>query len=445
MPMNLDAILKPFLHYRRWWITYSGGVDSHVLLHLLAKLRECEKIPALTAIHINHQLNPRASEWVEHCRRICTELNIEFISETVQVINDGDGIEAAARAARYAAFEKHVGSDELLLQAHHRDDQIETLMLRLLRGSGVAGLAAIPAQRALGRGQLFRPILSWSRADVLAYAHEHALQWIDDDSNRDDRYDRNFLRLNVLPIIEQRWPAYRATLSRVVTQADEAAQLLDELARIDLQSSINEENALSLDACKTLRVERRGNLLRYWIQQKNLPQPSREQLQQVLAMAHARIDAQPCVMWPGVEVHRFRNYLYAMAQLPPLPIEPVDIEWNLQSPLRIEGLGELTATAVIGNGLRADLNYRVRNRVGGERCKPAGRMHSQTLKKLLQEYAVPSWLRDRLPLIYCGDQIAAVANLWVCEGFAVSPLSTGWHIDWNCSPRRQIEPPPAFC
>ena len=429
--MNIDTVLRPYRNCRRWWIAYSGGVDSHVLLHLLAQLRKQKKIPALTALHINHQLNPRAHEWVEHCRRVCAELDIEFIAEAVDVVNDGGGIEAAARAARYAAFEKHIGQDELLLQAHHRDDQIETLLLRLLRGSGVAGLAAIPTQRALGRGQLLRPLLPWSRADVLAYANENALQWVDDDSNRDDRFDRNFLRLNVLPVIEQRWPAYRSTLSRVVTQADEAAQLLDELARIDIQDSINEEGALSLAACKTLSAERQGNVLRYWLQQKNLPQPSREQLQQVLAMAYARIDAQPCVMWPGVEIHRFRDHLYAMTPLPPLPAEPIDIEWDLPSPLQIEGLGELTATAAIGSGLRADLNYRVRNRVGGERCKPAGRAHSQTLKKLLQEYSVPPWLRDRLPLIYCGDEIAAVADVWVCEGFVARPAANGWHIDWG--------------
>ena len=347
-PAALSEMLKPFLDCCRWWIAYSGGVDSHVLLHLLAQLRAQQEIPPLTAIHINHQLNPRAQEWVEHCRRVCADLEIEFVVRSGEVINTGDGIEAAARTARYAVFEKYVGTNELLLQAHHCDDQIETLMLRLLRGSGMAGLAAIPAQRALGRSELLRPLLHYARADVLAYANKHTLQWIDDDSNCDDRYDRNYLRLNVLPVIEQRWPAYRATLSRVVTQADEAAQLLDELARIDAESAINADGELSLLACEHLSEQRRSNLLRFWLQQKKLPQPSREQLQQVLAMASARIDAQPCVMWPGVEIHRFRECLYAMTQLPALPVEPINIEWDLRSPLRIDGLGELTATAVIG-------------------------------------------------------------------------------------------------
>lgn len=430
-PAALLQTLKPFLDYRRWWIAYSGGVDSHVLLHLLAQLRAQKKNPALTAIHINHQLNPRASNWVEHCRRVCADLNIEFISETVDVVSEGDGIEAAARKARYTAFEKHVGVSELLLQAHHRDDQIETLMLRLLRGSGIGGLAAIPVQRALGEGQLLRPLLEYSRADILAYAQQQQLKWINDDSNDSDRYDRNFLRLNVLPIAEQRWPAYRTTLARVVTQAGEAAQLLDELARIDAERAINIDGELSLIACAELSEERQCNLLRFWFQQKKLPKPSREQLLQVIVMVHASIDAEPCVRWPGVEVHRFRDNLYAFPPLPLIPVEPINIEWDLSKPLLVDGFGRLSATSVVGSGLRADLKYHVRNRVGGERCKPAGRQHSQVLKKLLQEYDVPPWLRDRLPIIYCGDEIAAVGDVWICGEFVADANQRGWHLHWS--------------
>ncbi|HET8710904.1 MAG TPA: tRNA lysidine(34) synthetase TilS, partial [Spongiibacteraceae bacterium] len=423
--------LHPFFDCRRWWIAYSGGVDSHVLLHLLVQLRKQQKIPALTAIHINHQLNPKAHEWVVHCRGVCADLDVEFIAEAVSIENHGDGIEAAARKARYAVFEKLVGENELLLQAHHRDDQIETLMLRLLRGSGVAGLAAIPGQRELGAGQLLRPLLNYSRADVLAYAEKKQLQWIEDDSNQSDRFDRNFLRLNVLPVVEQRWPSYRHTLARVVMQADESTQLLDDLAHLDAVDAIAIDGTLSLAACERLSEARQSNLLRFWLQQKKLPQPSREQLRQVLAMARARIDAQPCVTWPGVEVHRFRDMLYALPPLPPVPAEPIDVAWDLSQPLNIEGLGTLTATSVVGSGLRADLHYRVRNRLGGERCKPSGRAHSQTVKKLLQEYAVPPWLRDCLPIIYCGDEIAAVADLWVCEGFASTAVDAGWRVDWQ--------------
>ncbi len=432
-PATLLEAFRPFLDYRRWWIAYSGGVDSHVLLHLLAQLRAQQEIPSLTAIHINHQLNPRADDWVEHCRCICADLNIEFISESVSVVNAGDGIEAAARKARYAAFERYVGKNELLLQAHHRDDQIETLMLRLLRGNGVSGLAAIPVRRELGNGHLLRPLLGYSRSDLSVYAQAQQLQWIHDDSNDSDRFDRNFLRLNVLPIIEQRWPAYRDTLSRVVTQAKESASLHDELARIDSKEIVDADGCLSIASCVLLSPERQSNSLRYWLQKKHLPQPSREQLQQILAIMQARIDAQPCVTWPGAEVHRFRDHLYAFPPLPSMRTKTVDIEWDLSQPLYIDGLGKLSASPVVGSGLRADLNYRVRNRVGGERCKPTGRAHSQTLKKLLQEYDVPPWLRDRLPIIYCGDEIAAVGDVWICEGFIADATQPGWYLQWGLS------------
>jgi len=423
--------LAPFLDCRRWWIAYSGGVDSHVLLHLLAQLRAQQKIPALTALHVNHQLNPHAHNWVEHCRRVCADLNIELIAEPVQVVNAGDGIEAAARKARYAAFEKHVGANELLLQAHHRDDQIETLLLRLLRGSGVAGLAAIPAQRALGAGQLLRPLLDFTRAEVVAYARAQGLRWVEDGSNQSDRFDRNFLRLNILPALERRWPAYRNTLVRVVAQAEESSQLLMDLAQADAAGAITANGLLSIAHCAPLSPARQRNLLRYWLTCKTLPQPSDEQLQQVLAIVHARVDAQPRVAWPGVEIHRFRAHLYALKPLPQRMAEPVDIEWDLAQPLTIAGLGQLTASPVSGSGLRVGSNYHVRNRVGGERCKPVGRAHSQTLKKLLQERAVPPWLRDRLPLVYCGDQIAAVGDLWVCEGFSARAAEPGWQIRWS--------------
>ncbi|MDB6063154.1 MAG: tRNA lysidine(34) synthetase TilS [Verrucomicrobiaceae bacterium] len=432
--MNIAAAVAAYRHCRRWWIAYSGGVDSHVLLHALAQLRDTEKnLPPLSVIHINHQLNPRASDWAQHCQTVCAQLGIELVIETVNVVRDGGaGIEAAARIARYAAFEKHVLKDELLLQAHHADDQVETLMLRLLRGSGVAGLAAIPPARSLGQGELLRPLLTVTRAEILAYAQQHQLQWIDDDSNNDAHFDRNFLRLQVLPRIAERWPAYRNTLARVVEQAGEASLLIEALAAHDFALASADDGGLNIAAYLELSSERRRNVLRYWLQQTRLPLPTRAQLQQIESMVDARIDAAPCVRWVGAEVHRFRGNLYAQPALPPLRGD-IDTEWPIGAELAVSGLGILTASRTMGQGLRADRNYHVRNRRGGERCKPIGRAHSQTLKKLMQERAVQPWLRDRLPLIYCGDELAAVANLWICAGFAAHSDQPGWLIDWRLS------------
>ncbi len=423
--------LKIFLNTKRWWIAYSGGIDSHVLLHAVAKLRDSHtNFPPLTAIHVNHQINPRAADWARHCREICAQLGIELHIETVSIVQNGDGLENAARRARYAVFEKFVGDNEVLLQAHHRDDQIETLLLRQLRGSGIAGLAAIPEQRVLGKGQLLRPLLNCPRAELIAYAQSHELQWIDDDSNRDPHYDRNFLRLNVLPLIEQRWPAYRHTLARVSEQSIEAQRVLDDLAAMDSAGAITAEGCLSITVCRSLPPHRLHNLLRYWIQQCGLPLPSREQLRQIVAALDAREDTEPLVQWPGAEVRRYHDHLYAMAPLSMLP-DGVDVAWLPPQAVKIDGIGMVSAEQQIGIGLRPDRVYRIRSRIGGERCKPIGRMHSQTLKKLLQESALPPWWRDRMPLIYCGDQIAAVGDLWVCEGFAVSADDAGWHIQWQ--------------
>jgi tRNA(Ile)-lysidine synthase len=436
-PADLAAILEPYLASRRWYVAYSGGVDSHVLLHAVAGLRDelREALPPLSAIHINHQINPQAAAWVAHCQTVCAELGIELIMETVDIERDaGHGLEAAARQARYAAFERHIGSGELLLQAHHRDDQVETLLLRLLRGSGLAGLASMPASRALGRGRLLRPLLAVTRAEIIGYAQQNQLCWIHDDSNDNEGFDRNFLRLRVLPRVAERWPAYRDTLQRVIDNAAEADGLLKELAALDYVDAVAPDSALQIDTCRQLNAARQRNLIFYWLQQQQLPLPSREQLAQVLMMLVARDDAEPCVTWPGAELRRFRGHLFAMQPLPELPPD-IDIEWPPQ-PLSIAGLGELRALPVNGAGLRGDRHYRVRNRRGGERCRPLGRAHSQTLKKLLQEHDIKPWLRDRLPLIYCGDEIAAVADLWICEGYRAASHEDGWRIEWR-PPRSQ--------
>ena len=430
-PMILNIIPNAFLDAKRWWIAYSGGVDSHVLLHAIAQFRDSHpNTPPLTAVHINHQINPCAADWARHCREICAQLGIELQVETVSVTPDGEGLESAARRARYAVFERLVGDNEVLLQAHHRDDQIETLLLRQLRGSGIAGLAAIPDKRALGKGHLLRPLLNCARSELVAYAQHNGLQWIDDDSNRDPQYDRNFLRLEVLPLIEQRWPAYRGTLARVSEQAGEAQRALDDLAAMDSVDAITAEGCLAITACRALPPHRLHNLLRYWIQQCHLSLPSREQLRRIVAAFDASDDAEPLVQWSGVEVRRYRDHLYAMAPLSMLP-DGVDVAWLPPQAVKIDGIGMVSAEQQIGIGLRADRVYRIRSRIGGERCKPIGRMHSQTLKKLLQESMLPPWWRDRMPLIYCGDQIAAVGDLWVCEGFAVSADDAGWHIQWQ--------------
>lgn len=432
----LDLALEPYRHCRRWWLACSGGVDSTVLLHATATLTRAAPghWPALGVIHVNHQLNPHAAQWAQHVQAQCDALEIPCLIKIVDVDRSrGDGVEAAARSVRYAAFNTVVGSDELLLQAHHCDDQVETFFLRLLRGSGIAGLSAIPATRALGQGQgrLLRPLLAITRREIIAYAEAHGLQWVEDSSNADTRFERNFLRRNVLPLLERRWPFYRDTIARAIDHVTETQALLQEYAAQDLLALLHADGSLETGGLMQQSTARQRLLLRTWLQRQGFALPSRAQLDEVLAMSVAGADAEPCVRWADVEVRRFQLRLHALQSLPVLPGD-FDLPWQPGQALILpQGCGVLTAIPQNGAGLRMDRTYHVRNRRGGERCHPLRRMHSQTLKKLLQEAQLPPWWRDRMPLIFCGNEIAAVGDLWICRGFQADPTAQGWLPLWQ--------------
>lgn len=425
---QLALRLAPFREHRRWWIAFSGGLDSSVLLDLCHHLSRDNGWPPLAAIHVNHQLNPRAAAWAEHCRTICAQRNIPLVCETVTVDRAGLGIEAAARIARYAVFDAIIGPDELLLQAHHADDQAETVLLRLLRGSAPTQLAAIPARRPLGAGELFRPLLSDTRADLEDYAQRQGLSWIEDDSNADRRFDRNYLRHCVMPKLQERWPAYQDRFAHCATQAAETQQLLEEVATDDLARCASGD-VLTVSHLRGLSAPRRLNLLRHWLSQLRLPAPSRDQLEQTLALIEASTVDEPVIAWPGGEIRRFRDGLYAMPPVPPFEgwrIRP----WQPLHPVESLGGGRLAVRPSVGAGLRQGLPLEIRARTSGERCQPVGRPHSQTLRRLLQEYGVPPWLRDRLPLVYSGDELVAVADLWVCDGYQAGLGEPGWVLEW---------------
>jgi tRNA(Ile)-lysidine synthase len=434
LAFTVARTLEPYRHHRRWWIACSGGVDSVVLLHaIIALTREAPGVwPPLAVVHVNHQLNPQAPGWAQQVAALCVAWSVPCTIKTIAVGDTaGHGVEAAARVQRYAAFEAVVGTGELLLQAHHRDDQIETLLLRMLRGAGLAGLRSIPQTRALGRGQLMRPLLECRRTDIVKYAQQHALHWVEDDSNADPSYDRNFLRQRVLPLIAERWPAYRYTLGRVATQAVEAEALLQEIAAGDWRAVAADDGGVLIEPLLQLSPLRRRQVLRFWLAQQQLPTPSRAQLENIVAASLAATDAEPCVRWPGAEVRRFQSRLYAM---PPLAVTFVDfhLAWLPCTPLELpNGYGLLAATPTTGAGLRADLDYVVRNRRGGERCHPSARTHSQALKKLLQEAGLAPWWRDGIPLIYCGEVLAAVGDLWICKGFEAAAAEPGWQPIWH--------------
>ena len=437
MTLNLKAFhqsIFPYTHASRWLVAYSGGVDSHLLLQTLITLKlENPDWPNIEAIHINHQLQAEANEWVRHCQLQCEKLNIPLQVQAVTIQGQPrSSLEQLAREQRYQCFESILTDEDILMMGHHLDDQVETALLRLLRGSGSKGLAAMPKTRVLGKGRLLRPLLEYSRDEIEKAAVDVGLQWIEDPSNQQTYFDRNFLRQKVLPQLEDRWPGYRQTVTRACQLSDETSQLNKDLANLDagrLQLDLS-ANAWPIALLRQLSPPRQKNLIRLWLSERNLPMPSASQLYAVLKdVLEASPDAQPVTQWGGIEVRRTHDELVVMPVLPDFDSNQ-EMQWQGE-PWQLPGSGKMAAEYVKGNGLRPQ-QYTVRFRKGGERCRPMGRQGSQTLKKLFQEYQVPAWLRDRIPLLYsANNELAAVAGYWICEGFQVKAEEEGWALSWQ--------------
>ena len=435
-PDLLAAILARCPVPRRYWVAFSGGLDSSALLHAMAALRPqlCES--EVRAVHVDHGISPASGSWSEHCRSICESLKVPYRGLRTEVHPaPGESLEAAARHARYRALGEIIGEEEALLTAHHQDDQAETLLLQLLRGAGPVGLAAMPEIAPFGRGWLLRPLLRFTRAELLAYAELHDLRWIDDDSNFDLGLDRNYLRRQVMPLLHERWPGCSRTLARSASHLAESARLLEELAQIDLEQMQGPApDTLSVKRLGELSAPRRHNVVRFWLRGLGLPVPSAARLKQVVAdLVGAALDRNPSAAWAAAELYRYRGLVYAMPALIEHDRLRV-IPWDITMPLVLSG-GVLEALPVTGRGLSAEaaqvLPVTVRFRRGGERCKPAGSSHTRSLKTLFQEHGIPPWQRDRVPLVYMGDELAAVSHLWVCQPFAAKAGEQGWELRWR--------------
>ncbi|MFI8417511.1 tRNA lysidine(34) synthetase TilS [Serratia sp. NPDC078593] len=418
--------------HRQWLVAFSGGLDSSVLLHLLVQLRSQRPELQLRAVHVHHGLSEFADRWVAHCQQQCANWHVPLVVQHVHVDRREGGVEAAARHARYHAIHDTLRPGEVLLTAQHLDDQCETFLLALKRGSGPAGLAAMAERSTLGEYPLLRPLLGFSRQQLEYYARQQQLSWIEDDSNQDARFDRNFLRLQILPLLNQRWPHFAAASARSASLCAEQENLLDELLAEQLQSLLDEQQSLAIEGLLHCSSARRFALLRRWIAQCGGTLPSRSQLQRLWnEVALARADAEPQLQLGTYQIRRFRQRLYLLPQMADL--QAVRLYWQGDEPLLLpDGLGSLIRD---GKGIEVCAPsphqvVNVRFGVGGT-LRIVGRQHSRAAKKLWQELAIPPWQRERIPLVYYDDCLIAAPGVFITE--AGQPLAEQpiWRLRWN--------------
>ncbi|WP_187275796.1 tRNA lysidine(34) synthetase TilS [Parahaliea aestuarii] len=426
----------------RWWLAYSGGLDSTVLLHLLCEARALRpELPPLTALHINHQLQADADQWQAHCAACCADLGVPFVAQSVDVALDGEGLEAAARRARHRVFERCVQAGEVLFTAHHQDDQVETLFLRLLRGAGVAGLGAMADSRPLGRGLLHRPLLDIARSELEAWARERGLRWIEDPSNADTGLDRNYLRQRVLPLIAERWPAYRKTVSRAArAQGDAQATLVEALGPLpELRNDFGDPGlALVPVLARSDRVA--AALLRQWLARLGLRAPERAALLEFLRQLRDGGSGEAQLQVDGAVLQQFGVALYRLPALGATSGEGVKLGPGDSVSMGPQGTLTLVPAAAGAPGfvLAPGESLTLRFRRGGERCRPVGRGGSCSLKKFLQEQGVPPWWRSRLPLLLRNGELLAIGDRWYCENEAPDEdrdhRGGRWQVRWerNC-------------
>ena len=431
-----DNWLVQLASYHKLWVGFSGGLDSTVLLHALAT-QPCLK-NKLSAIHIHHGLSRHADTWVKHCQRVCDGLSIPLIVERVAFAQRSN-IEEQARKARYAAFIALMGSEDGLALAHHADDQAETLLLQILRGAGVDGLAAMPASKPLGQGVLVRPFLHHSRASLETWACSHQLSWIEDESNQEHVFSRNYLRHQVMPLLRQRWPAAVANMARTAAHCQQAKINLQALAELDCTALMSPTLSISsLD--QQLDYPRFVNLLRVWLTNNQVRLPSTTTLNRIInEVIFANQDAMPCVEWDDTSIRRYRDTLYLFKNNlePWIPRLERGIQgahqrlmWS-QFPTPLQWNAHCLSATPMDKGLYVPPGSKieVRFRQGGELIFLRGQ--TKALKKLWQQWHVPPWQRDLVPLIYIDDELAAVVGFAISDRFYRTDLAYTYQLSYN--------------
>lgn len=414
-----ESWLQKLSSYHRLYLGFSGGLDSTVLLHTLAQQANlCDK---LQAVHIHHGLSANADAWQIHCQQFCNRIAVPLIHKQVQFDRSGN-IEENARNARYQVFASLLKKNDALLLAHHADDQAETILLQLLRGAGIDGLAAMASSKAFAKGELLRPVLMHTRKMLEAYAAQHQLAWVEDESNQDSGFARNFLRQAIMPLLEKKWPVAVANLTRSAMHCQQAKNNLDALAEIDYQGLADQGNQLDLSLLLKLQESRMVNVLRFWFKNNQVRLPSTSLLNRIIKeVILASADAMPFVPWDDVVLRRYQQHLYLLKNKPSFD-HPALIPWaKFPEPLTLAAIHLQAIASTKGIQVPAGSRVDLRFRQGGESFY----WHGQTkqLKKLLQQWQIPPWKRDEIPLLYINGQLAAVV------GFAISDHFYGENVE----------------
>lgn len=415
-------------HTTKICVALSGGLDSRVLFELARQLAEQQSNIQLRALHIHHQLSNFADDWADFSQQICDTTQVPLGVYKVNTKNFATAsLEDRARRARYQVFEQELEKGEVLLQGHHQDDQVETLLLRLLRGAGTLGLASIPLQRPLGKGLILRPLLNTPRSELLTFAQENQLQWVEDDSNFEVDFDRNYLRLEILPLLKKRFTSTNQNLARVTQLAATSQQLNQDLAQIDLTNCQLTEQSLNLDVFLKLADYRQINLLRYWLSIRNLTLPGHKIWQELTKLYSASEDTQPIVCWDKgdkqVEARRFQNQLFIA---PSQYFQPLAKDWQaswdgktpLDTPVGRIGFQLVNQQGSDTKTKASSTLFTLQARQGGEILHQIKR-GKRDVKRLLQELQLPPWQRNQLIFIWHKQTLVAVDKHLVAEGWQI--------------------------
>lgn len=423
-------------NFKNIGIAFSGGLDSSVLLKLITENNE--SIDQLTVLHINHNISKQSDSWELFCRERASELGIKFISWKLESLDNIS--EELLRNKRHEAFKEWADEKDLILTGHHLDDQIETVLFRIFRGTGLRGLEGIKEISKINDLNFYRPLLNYKKEELLKYAHDKGLTWIEDDSNKESYFSRNLIRNELMPKITERWPSINKSIGHLSSRASKADKILLEVAKEDFTNIEGSTEVLDIVKLQSFSYERQENLIFHWLTRINNLNISSGQRTQILSsiinpsqgsisfFANSRSkDLNIKILISHEEVRILDD-----TTLIPLA-DDTSLRWNLRDSINIPS-GKLSLVESSGKGLDKKFlehGATIKARVGGERCKPFGRHKSQKIKNLFQEFKIPDWKRDFIPLIYIDDRIAAVGDLWVCEEFHTSPDERGMSIIWN--------------